>query len=256
MPGPGAAVLTAAAVLAGLISGAPAQAAAGGVLVIGDSLEVGSGPYVRQQLAGTPVTVDARTGRPSSEGVAVLRQRLTAADRVVVFDLGVNDDPSQPQALAADLEAARQLAGPRCLVVSTLSRPPYNGISINGLNGAIRSFVAASPDVQVVDWRSAAQSYPGLIGPDGVHPTPQGYELRGSLVARAVEGCPSGGGAASTYNAPYSAPGPAHPSRPPLDLGRLGLAAPVKSVGGVAYAWWTLSISTARSAGGALAAFP
>jgi hypothetical protein len=59
------------------------------VLVIGDSLEVGSGPYVRQQLTGTPVSVDARTGRPSSEGVAVLRQRLTPADRVVVFDLGV-----------------------------------------------------------------------------------------------------------------------------------------------------------------------
>lgn len=44
--------------------------------MIGDSLEVGTGPYLRQELRGVaPLTVDARNGRPSPEGVEGLRSR-------------------------------------------------------------------------------------------------------------------------------------------------------------------------------------
>ena len=42
--------------------------------------------------------------------------RPAADDDVVVFDLGTNDDPANPDALAADLAAARQIAGSRCMV--------------------------------------------------------------------------------------------------------------------------------------------
>ena len=37
-----------------------------GVLVVGDSLEVGTAPYLDDQLRGVPLTVDSRNGRPSS----------------------------------------------------------------------------------------------------------------------------------------------------------------------------------------------
>src|SRR5437764_6059498 len=96
---------------AGLVCGLtpPPQAAArvGGVLVVGDSLEVGTGPYLRRELAGIPLTIDARTSRPSPEGVRVLRARLRPGDQIVVFDMGTNDDPSNPGQLASDLAAAR-----------------------------------------------------------------------------------------------------------------------------------------------------
>src|SRR3954452_13936912 len=49
------------------------QAPPDGSLVIGDSLEVGSGPYLRAALPG--VFVDALKGRTSGEGVRVLARR-------------------------------------------------------------------------------------------------------------------------------------------------------------------------------------
>src|SRR5215218_9719837 len=60
-------------------------------LVIGDSLEVGSGPYLRNVLPG--VSVDAEKGRTSNEGVRVLAQRLDPSVGVIVFPLGTNDSP-------------------------------------------------------------------------------------------------------------------------------------------------------------------
>ena len=54
----------------------PAAGAADSVLVVGDSLEVGTGPHLRRELPGVSVTADARIGRPSGEGVQVLGDRL------------------------------------------------------------------------------------------------------------------------------------------------------------------------------------
>jgi hypothetical protein len=159
------------------------------VLVVGDSLEVGTGPYLQRELAGMQVTVDAKTSRPSAVGVRVLGSRMKPGYDVVVFDLGVNDGPSQPGALASDLAAARRLAGDRCLVVATLQRPPLNGTSVAGLNRAVESFAAGDGNAQLVDWHAAVAGRPELLNPDHVHPTTAGYALRGRLVADGVRAC-------------------------------------------------------------------
>jgi lysophospholipase L1-like esterase len=173
----------------------PAAQAAGGVLVVGDSLEVGTSPYLRGLLQGVRLTVDAQTSRPSSTGVEILRSKLQSSDSVVVFDLGTNDDPAQPQALASDLASVRAIAGGRCVVVATLNRPPYNGVSIDGLNQAVRNFAAGSAPAQLVDWHAAALANPGLLGSDGVHATSSGYATRAQLIAQGIQRCLSGGGA-------------------------------------------------------------
>lgn len=160
-----------------------AGAAQADVLVVGDSLVVGTAPY----LPGS-VTSDGRVGRPSTEAVSVLRAKFSG-QRVVVFDAGVNDDPAQPSRLSSDLAAARSITGNNCLVVATMSRPPYNGVSVDGLNRAVRSFAASASNVRLVDWRSAAVSNPRLINSDGVHPTAAGYQLRARLFADAIAEC-------------------------------------------------------------------
>ncbi len=183
MPAMRRTVLVAAAALA-----LPAPAA-GSVLVVGDSLEQGTGPHLQRELEGVGVTIDARRGRPSGEGVAVLRARLRPEHEVVVFDLGTNDSPSQPDGLAANLRAARELAGGRCLVVASIQRPPLNGVTVDGLDGAVRDFAAETPTAQLADWR-AVTAQPGVLAPDGVHATPDGYALRARAGGRGGAGLP------------------------------------------------------------------
>ena len=125
------------------------------MLYVGDSLGVGTTPYLRQQLDGVAISVDVETGRPSSTGVEILSSEIAPEHEAVVFDLGTNDDPAAPAALAADLAAAREIAGDRCIVVATLNRPPLNGVDVDGLNRAVTSFASRDPNVQLVDWRGA-----------------------------------------------------------------------------------------------------
>ena len=182
-------------VVASLPSAAAAQST-GPVLVVGDSLEVGTEPYLRQELGGTELDVDAKTSRPSSDGIAVLQGALGPEHEVVVFDLGTNDDPSNPDGLAANLQTAAEIAGDRCLVFATINRPPLAGVSDDGLNQAVDE-VATATGAQIADWRSAA-SEPGVLQPDGVHATASGYALRGQIVADAISSCGSGGSGIGT----------------------------------------------------------
>src|SRR4051812_12700783 len=122
--------LTAAAAAA-LAPGERATAAVGPVLVVGDSLAVGTTPPLRGQLHGARVESNGRIGRPSGEAVSVLRS-LFSGQRVVVFDAGVNDDPANPGRLAGDLATVRDIVGGRCLVIATVSRPPYNRVALGG----------------------------------------------------------------------------------------------------------------------------
>jgi hypothetical protein len=158
------------------------------VLVVGDSLEVGSAPHLRAALGGMAVDIDAEAGRTSSDGVRVLARRLRPEHEVVVFPLGTND--LSVDVFAANLAAAGQLVGGRCLVLATIARPPLRGARAGSLNRVI----AAQGSAQVADWRSAAAG-PGVLGRDRVHATGQGYVLRASLLAEGVQACLAGGAA-------------------------------------------------------------
>jgi len=183
--------LTAGILATAAVAALACSSAAAAVLVVGDSLEVGSGPYLKRALPG--VRIDAVKGRPSSQGVEVLAARLDPSVSVVVFPLGTNDSPANPAGLAASLSAVRQLAGDRCIVVATLARPPVGGVSVAGLNRVVEQF-ASRTGAQVADWQTVVRSLPGLLGPDGVHATGDGYALRAALLAEAIGACGSGGG--------------------------------------------------------------
>jgi lysophospholipase L1-like esterase len=205
-----AGILSTAAVAAALFAppAAAFQSSGDAVLVIGDSLEVGSGPYLRSALPGMSLDTDAEKGRTSGEGVKVLADRLGPEHGVVVFPLGTNDSPSDPGGLAASLAAAGQLAGDRCIVVATIARPPLRGVSVEGLNRVVEQF-AGQTGAQVADWRSVVRSIPSLLVRDGVHATGEGYGLRATLLAEAVQNCLLGGG-------PSGIPAPRDPNaRPP-----------------------------------------
>lgn len=169
----------------------PATAGAA-VTYVGDSLGVGTVPYLRGELSGVAIEDDSEIGRPSRAGLPVLESLISADSEVVVFDLGTNDDPSQSGALASNLAAARSIAGGRCVVIATLNRPPLNGVPVDGLNRAVTSFARADGNVSLVDWHGRAQADPSLLIADGVHPSPEGYALRAQLFAKAITSCGTG----------------------------------------------------------------
>jgi lysophospholipase L1-like esterase len=209
-----AGILATAAVAGGCLPPAAAAFQAGGdaVLVIGDSLEEGSGPYLRAALPGLTLDVDAERGRTSGQGTRVLAERLEPQHRVVVFPLGTNDSPADPGGLAASLAMLQQLAGDRCLVVATLARPPLRGVSVAALNRAVEGF-AAQTGALVADWRSVVQAIPELLTRDRVHATGEGYGVRAGLLAEAIQGCLLGGGASAGVG---GIPAPRDPNaRPP-----------------------------------------
>lgn len=166
-------------------------------------------------------TVEAETGRPSSTGIGVLESLISPRFDVVVFDLGTNDDPAQPQLLGDHLAQARAIAGDQCVVVATISRPPLNGVSDAGLNEAVDAFVTSTPGVQVADWRGAVTGQPGLLQPDGVHGTAEGYALRAELVADAILACSALDAPPPDppKQAPWDEPTRKHPPPVPVDRG-------------------------------------
>jgi hypothetical protein len=195
-------------------------AAHASVAYVGDSLGVGTVPYLRSELSGVAIDDDSEIGRPSSVGLPILQAKMAANPDVVVFDLGTNDDPASPDALASDLASARQIAGARCMVIATLNRPPLNGVPVNGLNQAVTSFAAADGNVALVDWHARVQADPSLLIDDGVHPTPEGYALRAKLFGAAIRSCGSG--------SPAAGGGGGHRAqRPHRDADRADLIEPV-----------------------------
>ena len=191
--------------VAALVMLAPASAAAK-VVYVGDSLGVGTAPYLREQL-DEAIDVHAETGRPSSSGVDVLGSLIGPEDDVVVFDLGTND--TDPAVLADSLAASRGIAGDRCLVVATLNRPPLNGAPVEPLNRVISRFAARDPNSEVVDWREVASRQPGLLT-DGIHATAEGYALRAGLFAEVIESCLAFGAIGDAAPAPAPAGGRDH----------------------------------------------
>lgn len=176
--------------IGGTPAGDPARpAGAGEVLVVGDSLEVATSPYLEAYLPGVPLTVDAVKSASSTAILGFLRRSYLPSHSVVVFDAGTNDDPAFPENLATNLAAAAELVGRRCLIVPTVQRPPFNGVGPGAINDTIRRFAASRPRTEVPDWAGAVRARPELLEPDGVHPTAAGAEERARLVAAAVSAC-------------------------------------------------------------------
>jgi hypothetical protein len=204
------------------VSSSPAAAQTpGNILVVGDSLEVGTSPHLGAMLPGASITVDAEESRSSSEVLAALAENMNDGYDVVVFDAGTNDDPANPGLLASNLEQAAGLIGDRCMVIATVNRPPYAGVTVDGINDVVGSFAASRPNTQVADWRSAALANPALLYDDGVHPTPNGYQLRAQIIAGAVASCgtslPPGAGEPEIESAPQPEPDPEPPPLTPAE---------------------------------------
>ena len=137
-----------------------------GTLVIGDSLQLGTGKYLRG------AKVNAVGGRSSAAGVKALakmvRGRRGRRYQRVVFDLGTNDGSAGQ--LRQSIRKAKRLARGKPVYMAT----------VNGPKAAAKNRVIKRSGVNVIDWAGRSK---GLVPGDGIHASPQGYKKRARLIA-------------------------------------------------------------------------
>jgi len=161
----------------------------GQVLVVGDSLEVLTSPYLKRYLPGIPLTVNAEGGYNSIQIFGLFQESFDPAQSVIVFDAGTNDNPAYPEILAGNLDKVAATVGDRCLVVPTIHGFTVDGVDNTGKNRVVRSFAANHPTTQVPDWARAVEMHPELMQSDDLHPIPEGADLRARMIARGVKAC-------------------------------------------------------------------
>jgi len=175
---------------AALAPAAQALSGSGRVLVVGDSLEELTSPYLRHFLPGVPITVNAVGGSNSFQILDLFEQSYEPSDSVVVFDAGTNDDPEYPQILQENLAKVAATVGPeRCIVVPTIHGFTVNGVDNAGKNRVVAEFAASRPGTQTPDWAGFVHDHPRLMQSDGLHPIEAGAQARAELIAEGISRC-------------------------------------------------------------------
>ena len=176
--------------VAALAAPTSAQALSHRLLVNGDSLAVGTRPYLPQELRGWKVTQSASVSRHAFEGADIMRAYGSALPRVIHVSLGTNDDPNQVSAFRAAIREVMDVAGPRrCVVWTNIVRPPVAGASYAGYNRALAAESRPRENLRVVNWARMVHAHPEWLASDGVHVNAEGYQARAKAIARSVRRC-------------------------------------------------------------------
>ena len=178
------------ALVLALAAPASAQALSRRLLVNGDSLAVGTKPYLPGQLRGWKVTQSASVSRHAFEGADVMRAYGRSLPRVIHVSLGTNDDPNQVDAFRAAIRDVMEVAGPhRCVVWTIIVRPPVAGASYAGYNRALAVESRPRENLRVVNWARMVHQHPEWLSDDGVHVNVDGYRARATAIAQSVRRC-------------------------------------------------------------------
>ena len=152
----------------------------GGVLVVGDSISEGSRGELEKAIPG--VEVNARVSRPFDEGAGIIRRDIDSLPGTLVIALGTNGGVSAGDYKALVDEVGEKAPDTKVVGVNTYADREWT----DATNAAIES-----AGVPVADWHGAVEADSGLLGGDGLHPSPSGHTKFAELVAAETGG---GGG--------------------------------------------------------------
>ena len=179
-----------------LLAGLPERAALAqvempDVLILGDSLAVGTMPYLGAMLTDRHITWDAANGRTTPQGIHALRVALRELEpQSVVVSLGTNDGPD-PRRFTRRLRLLLgDLSPSTCVIWTTIVRPPRKG-PYEALNRVLRDEAAHDRRLVLINWDHAVKRGTVVLR-DGLHADAEGYRYRSLKVAQAVHaGCPA-----------------------------------------------------------------
>jgi lysophospholipase L1-like esterase len=174
-------------VAAGAAGGTAAGPQRPTLLDLGDSLSVGTDPYLRKQLRGYRIRRLYDVGLHAYDAARLVSVSRRSLPPVLVVSAGTNDDPRIVAAFSRAVEDVLRATGStRCVVWPTIARPPAVGASYDGLNRALAQAAAHHSNLVLVDWVRMVHRHPRWLAKDGVHVSVEGYRARAAAIAAAV----------------------------------------------------------------------
>ena len=166
---------------------APALAAPNDVLVVGDSLAVGTEPFLAPMLGDRNIVTAIKTGITTPRGMQFIRRKLrVVTPQTVIISLGTNDG-GDPQRFASRLRRTLALLPEdACVIWPTIIRPPRKG-EYRGLNRVLHQIKYDDARLVIPDWQHAVTGG-SVVLPDMLHADAAGYRYRATMIADAVNG--------------------------------------------------------------------
>lgn len=160
------------------------------VFVVGDSLGVGTEPFLPKKLKDWKVSQSVKVGRHGFEAISILRNRGSLPG-AIVMSIGGNDDPNNVNGFRSIVAKTMQIAGPtRCVVwPNHYATKPVNGGNFDGYNRVLEEFEKKYRNFQIMNWAKIARAHPGWMAGDGIHVNATGYEARAAAIAETVRSC-------------------------------------------------------------------
>jgi hypothetical protein len=164
-----------------------ARPASTGVLDLGDSLSVGTAPYLRKRLRGYRIEAIHDVGLHAYDAATIVSAGGSLLPPVLVVSAGTNDDPRIVSTFIRSVARVVGLAGnERCVIWPTIVRPPAVGATYDQLNAALRRAAGRHRNLVLVDWVGMVRRNPAWLSSDGVHVSVSGYKARAAAIAKAV----------------------------------------------------------------------
>jgi lysophospholipase L1-like esterase len=160
------------------------------LFVVGDSLAVGTKPYLPRYLHGWRIGSSVSISKHAPEGAAELARRGHSLPPMVVASLGTNDDPHATGSFEAAVRKSLRATGKRgCIVWPNIVGPAVGGATYAGYNNVLDRIAKHNDHLHVVNWAAMAAHNRGWFGDDGVHPNATGYMARARAIAKQVRRC-------------------------------------------------------------------
>ena len=167
----------------------PLRTGSGALYAVGDSVLLGTEPYLRSTLDGWDVRLDAKVSRGVPEGFELVRLNADRIGDVLIVVLGHNYGGGGRfgpwlESLLSEVDDVQRVV--LVTVVEWSSAQPE-------VNRAIRNAPARHPNVVVADWAAVVAANPGFLR-DHVHPNRSGAIALANLIAVMTGPAPSGDG--------------------------------------------------------------
>jgi lysophospholipase L1-like esterase len=165
------------------------------LFVYGDSLAVGTEPYIPDALPDWRVRQDVEVDRHIRGAARALRDRGDRLAPVVHISLGTVDDPDRPRKWRRAMRRVLRATGSeRCVVWANIYRPIIrDGEELNGwepLNKVLDEEAEHRSNLVIVDWAAMVERHLEWRSSfDATHVSERGYRARSRAVARASEEC-------------------------------------------------------------------